>query len=123
MPSLLTALIQLQIEVNNGTINTPNGICYGICYRVYGEIPSTDWSKLNELIMLWPLCTGDKMYPVPANRANKNYSAAHGAFIANKHSPNQMWLEGEYAELRRALLAWLIATLEEEQAQCNGLHL
>ena len=81
---------------------------YGICHYCTESVKG----RLAELNAQWPLSTGSYVYPVPASRDDQyDVSAAGRAFT---HSyPEQMWITGEYAELRRELLDWLIKTLEE----------
>lgn len=74
----------------------------------------SDYTKprLKELMMQWPLSTGSRAFPVPASRSELGMAGA--AMRKYRYSePEEMWLNGEYAELRRELLAWLIKTLEE----------
>lgn len=81
---------------------------YGICHYCTEAVKG----RLAELNMQWPLSTGSHVYPVPASRDDQyDVSAAGRAFTCS--APDHMWVIGEYAELRRELLDWLISGLEK----------
>lgn len=113
---LLGQLVDLQHHVtesvNRGFIYIEefNG-WYGIC----SACSDSTKDRLRELMLQWPLSSGSKAFPVPAARNQVGMEDVRSSALRKYQysEPDEMWLTGEYAELRRELLAWLIKTLEE----------
>lgn len=59
-----------------------------------------------------PYYTGSLCFPIPESRKASNNTGQH-AYATRAHSPNLMWIEGEYASMRRELLAAVIANLKK----------
>lgn len=116
MSTLLNILMQLQSEVDAG--NPPKE--FGICNYVWtGSNALTEYDQLRKLYVRWPHYSGDFCFPIPEHKhmtVSDAHDYAQQAYQDRRNDPELMWLEGEYAELRRELLAWLIATLKKEQA-------
>lgn len=83
-------------------------VWHGIC----GNCTVATRTRLKDLTAQWPLSTGSRAYPIPASR-NQLGQVDEARSKYRYSEPEEMWLNGEYAELRRELLAWLIKTLEE----------
>lgn len=104
------------IEVDEYEFGASDGICYSV-----GDIAnkhSVEWGcltwgdseidfmnavdvRLKEIINMWPKHSGNSDYPVPAADGDHRNAYMNGA-------ATDMWFEGEYATLRRELLAFIV---------------
>lgn len=89
--------------------NSVSGICRNI-YSFYGS------DKALELMVKWPLAVKGAevgQFIIPMNRGDDSETGAEAAYCII-HDKKYMWVEGEYAELRRELCLWLADELEKD---------
>lgn len=108
---LLDALLYIDSLVKN------NKVTYiGICTYIYNTYKGEDRKAVRELFKTiartWEHCLDNSEYLIPASRDNKDTKEAENAYWSA--SIREMWYEGEYAELRRELLAYVIKELKND---------
>lgn len=86
----------------------------GISHYVWSNASSQAFDLSEQLMCKWEFAlVGNCGYIVPASR-DKLQDADAASEIYRTASETEMWFEGEYAELRRELLDWMIEQLEEK---------
>lgn len=110
---LLDILLHTDSLVKNNEV-TDVGICVYIGKLCKGDF--TDIKEARELFRTiartWEYCLANCEYLVPASRDNKDIKEAENAYWS-VDTAKEMWYEGEYAELRRELLAYVIKELSK----------
>lgn len=102
---LLTYLKRLRDE---GPTTLQDGICENILCAGAGTV-----YPLPHLWVYWPKFSGHPAYPVPAPSDKDGRIWLPGSYyMAVNAGGGDMWA-GEYGELRKELLNWLINTIEE----------
>jgi hypothetical protein len=115
---LLSVLKDLRTFVNeamtSGNYDTTKFCAVtGICNYVDINASAQASDLADQLMRKWEFAlVGDGGYIVPASR-DKLQDADAASEIYQAASEEEMWFEGEYAELRRELLDWMIEQLEE----------
>lgn len=100
------------IKDNDGCVRDPlTGICdaMGVYFNQTHESEGNRdviIKKVKELMLEWPLSSGNKAFPVP-NPEKAGGKAAQSVYTFSRN----MWV-GPYGELRLNLLDWLIAKVE-----------
>lgn len=111
---LLDILLRIDSLVKNNKVTD-----VGICAYIRGLCKDNDADRKAMLGLFrliartWKYCLDDYEYLVPASRDNKDIDEAENTYW-NINTAEEMWYEGEYAELRRELLAYVIKKLIEE---------
>lgn len=103
--SMLACLKKLRDE---GPVSLQEGICENV--RCVG---ASSISPMPSLWVHWPKYSGHVAYPVPAPPDKDQRVWLSGSYyMAVNAGGGDMWA-GEYGELRKELLNWLIDTIEE----------
>jgi hypothetical protein len=91
-------------EIDNGDYDRYQGICHNVDRAV--DFYTTD--ILKKYFVRWPKYSGHLYFPVPVPKIYKHYGPLTTyCYVSNKWS-------GEYGELRKELLKFIINELERE---------
>lgn len=110
MSQLLQALLTLRQQVDAGENNLYAGICISVDEVMYiNGVPMCDSTharaRRKEIFRTWPKFSGTLSYPVPSTNPELSAEACF-------HFTSDKW-SGEYGQLRRELLDYLIEELSK----------
>lgn len=113
------------LKDNPETLDLEMGLCANVDAQLGPVHRYCRTLVLSGLVTLWPLYSGDPVYPIPPSRQDagcdeKRYDCGmptHSMRIFDetlyKEDPNMWDVSTEYGQLRWELLEWLITTLED----------
>lgn len=113
------ALERLQRQIANRMLNklTAGGICCHVesmAWRAGLDVMKVQ-RILKDYFTKWPKCVS-KPFPVPATVTTTD--ARHARFLAQRMyfrvNPAEMWLDGEYAQLRQELIQFVLDEIVKE---------